>query len=693
MTARHDLIIEIGSEELPAIGLEALAQAFAQGICTGLEKQSLEYASSHSFVTPRRLAVRVDGVMDGQSDRVELRRGPALDQAFDENGKPTRAATGFAASCQVSVDELVTIENDKGKWLAIRQTIPGRKTTELLQEIINHALSGLPVKKRMRWNCHAFEFIRPLQWLLVVYDGKPVDLEIMNLHGADVTRGHRFLAPAEIRIESAGRYQDLLREKGMVIADFAERKAKIMAQLQRLANEQHGRVLVNPALLDEVTGLVEWPVALAGQFNNEFLDLPREVLIATMEKHQKSFALEDDHGRLLPVFIAISNLESKSPQQVVKGNEKVLQPRLSDAAFFWKRDLSQSLDAHGRRLAAVMYQETLGSLADKTSRIGQLAGRIARQLALDPVPAERAGQLCKCDLVTDMVGEFPDLQGNMGKYYAQQDGEASQVAMAIEEHYLPRFAGDRLPENAHGQVLALADKLDTLCGIFSIGQVPTGDRDPFGLRRSALGVLRILIEKRLGLDLPECLEAAAGLYTHEFDKDQTIKQAFDFIMERLRRYYQDQGIETPVFDSVFEKLPGSPLDFDLRLRAVLEFRRMPEAVNLASANKRIGNILKQAAIHNTIPVDESLFTEPVEKALFKQAADMRDEVDQLVEKSNYTEALKLLSGLQSTIDSFFDNVLVMDEDDNVRNNRIALLKSVSDMFLGIADISRLSAAK
>ncbi|MCG8324099.1 MAG: glycine--tRNA ligase subunit beta, partial [Thiotrichales bacterium] len=546
MSNVRDLIIELGTEELPAAGLESMAREFCNNICAGLEKSDLKFSSGNYYATPRRLAVHIHDLVEMQEDRVETRRGPALEQAFDAAGKPSKAASGFASSCNVDIDQLETIETGKGKWVGVTLTIKGRETIALLGDILENAVSGIPLKKRMRWGVNDFEFVRPLHWITVVFGKETVELELYNIRSGNRTYGHRFLAGDAITIKSATDYQTQLRKQGRVIADFSERRSEIERQVDKLAKELGGTVCENRALLNEVTGLVEWPVALAGNFDPAFLDLPREVLVATMEKHQKSFAVQDASAKLLPHFISVSNLESTQPEQVVRGNEKVLQPRLSDAAFFWQRDTSQSLEHHGKRLSGILYQETLGSMADKSDRISRLAVSLAGKLQLDTKTAGRAACLCKNDLVTDMVGEFPGLQGIMGQHYAAQAGEEAAICAAIGEHYRPAYAGDRLPDSDYGQVVAIADKLDTLTGIFSIGQAPSGDRDPFGLRRSALGVLRILIEKQLDLDLPACLRESAAIYSHEFDRDSVSEQVFSFIMDRLKKYYLDKNIDTHI---------------------------------------------------------------------------------------------------------------------------------------------------
>lgn len=693
MPTTHTLIIELGTEELPANGLQSLVQAFHQNMVAGLDKLELSYSSVEEFVTPRRLAIKINELESEQKDRVEVRRGPARDKAFDKDGNPTKAASGFASSCGVAVEQLETIETDKGQWLGATLTVKGRKTTELMGELVQNSLSSLPVRKRMRWGSHEFEFVRPVHWLLVMYGDEKVEVDFMGITSGVSTRGHRFLGEQIITLASAEQYESSLTETGKVIPCFEKRKQLIKEQILTLSDQLGGKVLENEPLLNEVVGLVEWPIALVGSFDSEFLELPREVLIATMEKHQKSFAIEDANGELLPNFIAISNLESKQPELVVKGNEKVLQPRLSDAAFFWHRDQAQTLQQHSERLSSVMYQKTLGSMADRTHRISQLAVFLAVNSGLDTKRVEQAARLCKSDLVTDMVGEFPELQGVMGKYYALHDQLDQEVAMAIEEHYLPRFSGDQLPKTGTGDLLALADKLDTLVGIFSIGQIPTGDKDPFGLRRAALGVLRILIEKDLNLDLIECLEKSTSLFSHEFDHDDTIKTAYDYIMERLRSYYQDRNFANTLFDAVFENRPASPYDFNLRMQAVYEFSAMPEAEHLAAANKRIRNILKKTELKDTPTVDNELFTEDAEKQLHTSVSAIAQQANDLVNQTEYTSALKLLSSLQQTIDQFFDDVMVMDENEQIRNNRIALLKSVGDLFMNIADVSRLSVTK
>ena len=694
MSELRDLLIEIGTEELPPGSLRRLAEAFANEVHLGLERHNLKHTSQHWYATPRRLAALIKNLAVEQEDREEIRRGPALAAAYDEAGKPTRAAEGFAKSCHTRVSDLETLETDKGSWLVYRLALKGKSTASLLPEIIETALSRLPIARRMRWGDFEVEFVRPVHWSVVLFGNETIKCPLLGTVSGNETRGHRFLNPKPIKLKSPSEYPAQLRTKGFVIADFEKRKQQIEKAVTRAAEKLEGRALIDANLLEEVTSLVEWPVVINGTFDKKFLELPREVLVASMQDHQKYFPVTGKSGRkLLNYFITVMNIKSRSPREVIRGNERVIRPRLADADFFWRRDLGRKLEELIPGLKDVVFEKELGTLHDKTERIKRLAGYIADRLGADKKLAERAAALCKCDLFTEMVGEFPELQGTMGRYYALKNGEDPEVALALDEQYMPRYAGDRLPGTATGRIIALADKLDTLLGIFCIGQTPTGDKDPYGLRRSALGCLRIMIECELDLDLAECLAQAARGFSDRPDAANSVPAVFDFMMERLRRYYLDEGIRPDVFDAVLECRPVSPHDFHKRIHAVTAFTRLAEADSLAAANKRIQNILRQAG--NGDPdsiapaVDASLFTESAEKDLAKKLADAARKAQPLAATGKYTEVLKELSKLRNTVDTFFDKVMVMVEDNMLRRARLQLLAQIRHEFRQVADISRL----
>jgi len=690
MIKRKNLLIEIGTEELPPKALKRLAEAFAEGVHNGLGKHALVHTTWHWYATPRRLAVVVDKLVTGQQDHEVVRRGPALSAAFDSAGKPTRAAEGFARSCKVTVRDLERLETGNGGWLVYRTIEAGRQTTSLLPGIIEQALAGLPIPRRMRWADHNTEFVRPVHWVLVQFGRETVPCTILGIDSGNVSYGHRFHYPKSIRIHSAGEYPAKLKDKGRVIVDFAERRQLVETIATRAATDCGGTALYSPALLDEITSLVEWPVAVTGSFEHRFLELPKEVLIATMQDHQKYFPVADSKtGRLLNHFITIANIESRKPEEIRKGNERVIRPRLADAAFFWQRDTRQPLQEYGSRLQEVVFQKQLGTFADKTDRVKKLAVYIAGQLRQDPQPVKRAASLGRCDLLTEMVGEFPELQGIMGYYYARESGETEEVARALEEQYRPRFAGDALPETATGRILSIADKLDTLVGIFAIGRQPTGDKDPFALRRAALGCLRIFIESRLELDLVACLQTAAGNFNQDISAPAIINDVFEFMMERLRRYYLDTGITVDVFESVLATRPAIPADFDRRIHAVAAFRNLPEARDLAAANKRIQNILRQAGTAPEVEINPELLPEMAEQRLVRDMNRLHETVRPQLQERNYTRALQALAELRDPVDAFFDQVMVLIEDDSLRHNRLAILNRISGLFLSIADISRL----
>jgi len=566
------------------------------------------------------------------------------------------------------------------------QAIPGQPAADLLPGIVDAALAALPIPKRMRWADRKTEFVRPTQWLVMLLGEQVVPCEILAQNAGNQSRGHRFHHPDNITISSPSAYADALR-KAYVVADFAERRELISQRVAELAAEQQGTAIVPPDLLDEVTALVEWPVPLVCSFEERFLDVPQEALISTMQDNQKYFCLLDASGKLLPRFITVSNLESKDPRQIIEGNEKVVRPRLTDAEFFFKQDKKQPLESHNERLANVVFQAELGSVFDKATRVSNLAGFIAEQIGGDESKAQRAGLLSKCDLSTEMVGEFPELQGIAGYYYAKHDGEAEDVALALNEQYMPRGAGAELPSTLTGAAVALADKIDTLVGIFGIGMLPTGSKDPYALRRAALGVLRILIEKQLELNLNAALQVAIQQYGERVKADGLIALVQDFIFDRLRARYEDEGIDVAVYQSVRAVSPVSPLDFDQRVQAVQAFRRLPEADTLAAANKRVSNILSKADGEVSIAIDSALLQETAEQALASAVAAAEQHVAPLAADRQYQQALERLAGLREPVDAFFDQVLVNAEDPAVKANRYALLARLRGLFLGVADIS------
>jgi glycyl-tRNA synthetase beta chain len=693
MAESADLLVEIGTEELPPGSLKSLSEAFANELCERLTAYGLSHGEVAVFATPRRIAAMISKVPASQPDREFKRRGPSLEAAFDADGMPTKAALGFARSCGVSVDELKKMEARDGSWLIYQSTKVGDPTPSLIPKMVEDALNNLPIRKRMRWANFDFEFIRPVHWVILMFGNEAVDGEIFGVSAGRTTRGHRFHAPEAIPIEDPASYPETLYSAGHVVAEFKARAEIVTRQVVESAASVQGKALVSRELVEETTALVEWPSAIVGSFDKEFLDLPDAVLIATMKGHQRYFPIVDKQGNLLPHFIAISNIESINPDTVRKGNERVLRPRLKDAAYFYRRDSRRTLDQRREELKTVVFQEKLGSMYDKAERISRLASHVTIAMGESPdlvKLARRAGQLCKCDLLTEMVGEFPELQGVMGGEYAANSGEPAQVAEAIAEVYKPRFAGDAIPASPIGRAVAIADKLDTLAGIFAVGQGPTGDKDPYALRRMALGVLRIVIEGKLSLDLKRLIEEALKGYGGKFDDDSVAIQVHDFMIDRLRAYFAEKGVPIEVFLAVQARNPARPLDFAKRVQAVTEFRKLPEAESLASANKRINNILKQAEGAIPMKIDNDLFTEDAEWNLAAKLVGLSPRVREMLKQGEYTGAMKSLAGLRESVDAFFDNVKVMDEDDNIRYNRLALLHSISELFLETADISKLS---
>ena len=689
MSKKQDLLIEIGTEELPPKSLKRLATAFHQEICNSLKENGLEFSETSWLASPRRLAVIVNQLEISQSDKQQQRRGPAISAAFDDDGKPTRATEGFAKSCGVAVDQLGKLETEKGSWLVFDTLVKGKQTKELIPDMVNMALKRLPIAKRMRWGNNDFEFVRPIKWILLLLGTETIDCEIMGVRSGKHSYGHRFHHPGAIKIKQAAEYVEVLKQNGKVVADYNERRSLIKDQVEKLATKNNGAAIIDPELLDEVTALVEWPVSFAGNFNPDFLKLPKEVLIASMQDHQKYFPILDKQKNLLASFICVTNIESKEPDLIKQGNERVIQPRLSDATFFWERDLKNGLAKHIAGLNKVVYQKELGTLHEKSERLNSIISNLAKTFNIDNNNAKRAAELCFCDLLTEMVCEFPALQGTMGKYYAEADGEDANVALALEEYYQPRFAGDDLPTTTLGQCLAISEKVDTLVGIFSIGKAPTGDKDPFGLRRSAIGLLRIIIECEIDIDLKELLDSAASNYPSKVKAKDITNDVFRFLMERLRRYYIDEGVSNDTFESVLAINSSKPLDFHHRLIAVTEFRKLAEADSLAAANKRISNILKKSDFNNTLKVKDELLSEEPEVLLAKTLKEYQKKVVPMINDRDYKSALTELAGLRESVDSFFDNVMVMCDDDDVKNNRLALLSDLNSLFLETADISKL----
>ena len=711
----NDLLVEIGTEELPPKALRALSESLAAEIAAEVDAAGLAHGVPVPCATPRRLAVFVPGVPDTQPDREVERRGPPLARAFDENDAPTKAALGFARSVGVGVDRLVRIETGDGAWLGYRSTRAGAPLSSLLPAMVERALARLPAPRRMRWADRDTEFVRPVHWVVLMHGPEVIEAEVLGVPSGRATRGHRFHHPGDIVLEDASRYATALRREGHVVPGFGERMEMIREQVERAAAELGGRARIDPALLEENAALVEWPVAIAGHFDTGFLDLPDAVLVATMQGHQRYFPVADGNGDLMPHFIAVSNIESRNPETVRAGNERVIRPRLSDAAYFFDTDRARSLESRLEGLGDVVFQRRLGSLLAKTERVSALAGRVARAMG-EPdeavAHAERAGLLSRCDLLTEMVGEFPELQGEMGREYARLDGEPEAVADAIGEVYMPRFADDCIPGTAAGRAVAIADKLDTIAGCLSLGQAPTGDKDPYALRRAALGTLRIMIEGGLDLDLDRMIEAAFGCYESR-SRDEPDRAAREdrpdamvasvvtaspgtgrevrrFMLDRLRAYFSDRAIPTDVFNAVLATQPTRPLDFANRVRAVEAFRILPEAASLASANKRIRNILRQAEQGKiAVPeeIDASLLREGAERGLSEVLAGIEPRARTMLDAGEYTQALAALAGLRDHVDRFFDTVKVMDDDATLRGNRLALLARIGALFMETADIS------
>lgn len=682
----ENLLIELGTEELPPKALRKLAEAFAENFTQELTKAELAFERVEWFAAPRRLALKVHKLAATQQDKQVEKRGPAVSAAFVD-GKPTQAAVGWARSNGIEVEQAERLVTDKGEWLVFRATVTGQPTTSLIAAMTATALAGLPIPKLMRWGASRTQFVRPVHTLCLLFGGELVPGEVLGLQSARIIRGHRFMGEAEFEIEHADQYPGLLETRGKVIADFERRKALIKAGAEQAAATLGGVADLENSLLEEVTSLVEWPVVLTAAFEEKFLEVPAEALVYTMKGDQKYFPVYDAAGKLMPNFIFVTNIESKDPSQIIGGNERVVRPRLSDAEFFFKTDKKQPLAARLESLATVLFQQQLGTLKDKSVRIAELAAFIAPRIGADVEHATRAGLLSKCDLMTNMVMEFTDTQGVMGMHYARHDGEAEDVAVALNEQYMPRFAGDALPGGLVACAVAIADKLDSLVGIFGIGQAPKGDKDPFALRRAAIGTLRIAVEKQLDLDLADLVAKAAALYGDKLSNAKVTDEVIDFMLARFRAAYQEEGIDVDVVQAVLARRPTRPADFDQRVKAVSHFRTLDAADALAAANKRVSNILAKFDGTLNPAVNDALLQDAAEQALARQVAELEQQLAPVFAAGDYQQALTRLASLREVVDTFFNDVMVMADDEALKLNRLTLLSRLRNLFLEVADIS------
>ena len=684
-----DCLIELGTEELPPKALKSLSQSFAELMRKSLEQADLKSASVEVFATPRRLAMLFRDIALQQPAQVIEKRGPAVQAAFDAEGNPSRAALGFASSCGVEVGELSQRDTDKGSWLYFEKTAPGLCLKQVLPDLLDQALARLPIPRRMRWGELDDEFVRPVKWLVMMIGDELVKASVFGVESSTTSYGHRFHAPDKLKIGSAGEYEITLLSQGLVMANFERRKNTIRSLVKETANRLGGVVHIEDDLLEEVTALVEYPVAVSGEFDKAFLQVPQEVLVMTMQDNQKYFAVFDENKRLLPYFITISNVDSKKPEVVAQGNERVIRPRFADAQFFFQQDQKQALSILGLRLETVVFQAQLGSIADKVHRIASLAEFIAAKIGADQSLVKRAAELCKCDLMSEMVGEFPKLQGVMGRYYAEHDNENALVSAAIEQHYWPKYAGDVLPESDVAQCLALADRLDSLIGIFAIGQKPSGVKDPFALRRAALGVVRILIERALSVDLRELCEYSIKHMPKSVQTQNVVDEVFDYILDRLRAYYQERDIGFDIVDAVITAKVTVLFDCDRRIQAVSRFQSNEAALALAAANKRINNILKKQSEFERPSINPALLIETAEIQLYQQLEVVQKQANELFADGHYLDGLEQLAKLRPAVDRFFDEVMVMVDDESIKNNRLALLEQLLLCFRQVADFSRI----
>ena len=685
-----DLLIELGTEELPPKALRSLSLHFATETLKRLAAAGLVHGTHHAFATPRRLAILIEQVPAETPPQKVERRGPAVAAAFGKDGTPSGAALGFSKSCGVSIDALERLQTDKGEWLVYRTEAPGQPLAKLLPSVVEAALAALPIPKRMRWGEETHEFVRPVHWLVLLHGTEVIPARLFGIESGKHTRGHRFMGQARMEIDQPASYPALLQETGKVLPAFQARRERIRELVEGAAAEAGGRALIDEDLLDEVTALVEWPSAVVGSFDPHFLEVPREALVASMQGHQKYFPLEAPNGRLLNRFVTIANIDSPRPELIRAGNERVIRPRLSDAAFFWNKDKSQPLAGRLQRLADTVFERRLGSLGEKSDRIAALAASLAPAFGAEPTAAARAANLSRCDLVSEMVGEFPELQGTMGSYYAAHDGEPEAVVLALREFYQPRFAGDEIPATPAGRAVALADKLDTLTGIFGIGSAPTGDKDPYALRRAALGCLRICMEADAPLDLALALDTAAGGHGNRVNPEAAA-QVFDFMLERARGYFSERGLRQDVVESVLATRPAVPRDMARRVKAVEAFLELPESAALAAANKRIGNLLRKAEEIPLGAVDPAVLVEPAEQALALELAQASVETTEAAAQGDYVRYLTRLARLHGPVNAFFDGVLVMADDDRLRTARLQLLRDLRALFLRVADLSVIAA--
>ncbi|MDP5147469.1 glycine--tRNA ligase subunit beta [Shewanella sp. ULN5] len=683
----ENLLIEIGTEELPPKALRNLAESFLANFSDELAKADLPFSASTWYAAPRRLAISFTELALSQADKVVEKRGPAVTSAFDAEGNPTKAAIGWARGNGITVEQAERLVTDKGEWLVHNAKVVGVATSSLIADMTQRALDKLPIPKPMRWGSSKTQFIRPVHTVTMLLGSEAIDGEVLGIKSARTIRGHRFMGQASFELDHADNYISMLKEQGKVIADYHERKALIKADAEKAASTIGGVADLEDSLLEEVTSLVEWPVVLTAHFEEKFLDVPAEALVYTMKGDQKYFPVFDAAGKLLPNFIFVSNIVSKDPQQIISGNEKVVRPRLADAEFFFNTDKKHTLESRLASLETVVFQKQLGTLKQRVERISAMAGFIAAQLNANETDASRAGLLSKADLMTNMVMEFTDTQGTMGMHYARLDGETEAVAIAIEQQYKPKFSGDTVPTDAISCAVALAEKFDTLVGIFGIGQAPKGAADPFALRRAAIGILRIIVENNLPLDLVDLIAQAQALHGETLSNNSTADDVLEFFMARFRSWYQDQGIEVDVILAVLARRPTRPADFDSRVKAVSHFRSLEASTALAAANKRVSNIL--AKVEGTLPdtINSSLLVEAAEKALADKLTQLQPELAPLFASANYQQALTLLADLRESVDQFFEDVMVMADDEALKQNRIALLNSLREQFLHVADIS------
>ncbi|WP_434939550.1 glycine--tRNA ligase subunit beta [Shewanella sp. HL-SH8] len=683
----ENLLIEIGTEELPPKALRTLAESFLANFEAELTKADLPFTASTWYAAPRRLAISITQLALAQADKVVEKRGPAVSSAFDADGNPTKAAQGWARGNGITVEQAERLVTDKGEWLVHQAKIVGVATSSLIADMTQQALDKLPIPKPMRWGNNKTQFIRPVHTVTMLLGAESISGEVLGIQSARTIRGHRFMGQATFELDHADNYITMLKEQGKVIADYHARKTLIKADAEKAAAVIGGIAELEDDLLEEVTSLVEWPVVLTASFEEKFLNVPAEALVYTMKGDQKYFPVFDNAGKLLPNFIFVTNIESKDPQQIISGNEKVVRPRLADAEFFFNTDKKHTLESRLASLETVVFQKQLGTLKQRVERISAMAGFIAAQLNASEADASRAGLLSKADLMTNMVMEFTDTQGTMGMHYARLDGESEAVAVAIEQQYKPKFSGDTVPTDAVSCAVALAEKFDTLVGIFGIGQAPKGAADPFALRRAAIGILRIIVENNLPLDLVELIAQAQTLHGDSLSNKTTADDVLEFFMARFRSWYQDKGIQVDVILAVLARRPTRPADFDSRVKAVSHFRSLEASTALAAANKRVSNIL--AKVEGTLPetINQSLLVEPAEKALADKLIQLQPELAPLFANADYQQALTLLADLRESVDTFFEDVMVMADDEALKNNRLALLNSLREQFLHVADIS------